>query len=155
MTDKDRIIKNIANTHYYIGKLNIVETLGLAGMREISILALLSDCDGGSMNVSAIADKLCMSLPNVSRCLRYMEKNGEIEKCDDEGDRRNTLIKITDKGLFKLKDNAAKLDKFYFSALSRLPDNDIVAYEMLTKKIYKVYSEELAEYKRRLNKSDR
>lgn len=52
----------------------------------------------GAVPVSALAERLRMLPPAVSRTLRQLEDSGLVERIPDPGDHRKALVRLTDKG---------------------------------------------------------
>ena len=73
--NREEILRNIFETEDKIKRLRICSELGLAGPMEMGILSVISD-NVGRLKVSAISKKLNSTMPNVSRALKSMEKEG-------------------------------------------------------------------------------
>ena len=82
-------------------------------------------------------------MPNVSRALKSMEKEGKILRTVDDIDRRNTVVVITEEGERYLHENMWAISRFMARALSRLSKEDLETYSNLLVKIYSAYSREL------------
>lgn len=52
----------------------------------------------GAVPVSALAERLRMLPPAVSRTLRQLEDNGLVERIHDPADHRRALVRLTEKG---------------------------------------------------------
>lgn len=59
----------------------------------------------GEVEQSAIAHEACLLLPSLTRILRTMEADGQITRRQDSGDKRRTMVTITDVGRLILEDN--------------------------------------------------
>ncbi len=139
--DREEIIKKILDIDYRTKRLNIVNALGVAGPMEISILKFV--CDNNGVGVSKIAEELRASAPNISRALRLLEKDGKIRREIDAGDRRNTLVYITETGREYVHKNVCIMIGFFVDTLKRLSDEELDMYLKLSNKLYDVYIEEL------------
>ena len=69
---------------------------------EFSVLCCVSDYPrknpGSAASVAYIASQLNVSVPMVSRTLRYLQEKGWIQRSVDENDRRSVRVTITDAG---------------------------------------------------------
>lgn len=74
-----------------------------AGLRERggiypSQFKMLMSMRGGGVTPSDLAERMEVSLPTVSKTISVLERHGWIERTDDAGDRRRTLLNVTDEG---------------------------------------------------------
>ena len=73
--------------------------------------------DAEGMNVSAIAKALDVSSPAVSRMLRGMEQKGYIMKQVSSQNRRNTLVRLTGKGVQAYERARKELDRLLLKVM--------------------------------------
>jgi len=139
---REDVLRNIFEVEDKIKRLRICSELGLAGPMEIGILSVISE-SGGKLKVSEISNRINSTMPNVSRALKSMEKEGKILRTVDDNDRRNTMVTITEDGKRYLNENLWAISRFMASALSRLSIEDLENYSNLLGKIYSAYRREL------------
>lgn len=76
----------------------IREMLAQSGINEQKWRVLRVLDEGGPMEHSAIAEAACLLLPSLTRILKTMEAEGLLIRATDPGDRRKTMVTITDEG---------------------------------------------------------
>ena len=101
------------------------------------------------VRVSEIAKNLFTSLPNISRLLKVLEKDGKVYREVDEQDRRNTFVHITDKGIEYFLYNRKTICEFMFGVINCLSDEELSKYSEIREKIYSSYLVEIDKYKER------
>jgi DNA-binding MarR family transcriptional regulator len=65
---------------------------------EYSVLRWLSQCDGGALHMSRLADRTSVTPSHLSRIVSRLEKRGLVARTPDPGDGRYTLAQLTDAG---------------------------------------------------------
>jgi len=141
--NREEVIKRIIEAEAKTGRLNAAREIGLCNFVEMRILSCLCESENGRKSVGDIAKSMRMTLPNVSRTIKMLEKDGRVTRTVDEADRRNVLVTITDAGREQVRANKEKMLEFINSALIRLSDEDLSSYLAVTLKIYDAYREEL------------
>lgn len=113
-------------------------------MRRVHISALLGDVihseyyaldqiyqyekehpDTKGIYVSELAKCLRIASSAASRLLNSMETKGYIVRETDRGDRRNTYVRLSDRGLQIHNEDSARMDEFQERVISRMGDKDI------------------------------
>ncbi len=74
----------------------------------------------GEVEQSTISREACMLLPSLTRTLRALEAEKFISRRKDTGDKRRTLVQITDKGRVLLADNISQAMDIYASIEEQL-----------------------------------
>lgn len=75
----------------------------------LNIIAYSSD-SGDGMTVSAIAAELDVTPPAVSRSLKSLESRGLVTRETNLINRRNTMVRLTEKGRELLEDSRRQMD---------------------------------------------
>ncbi|WP_067966449.1 MarR family winged helix-turn-helix transcriptional regulator [Nocardiopsis trehalosi] len=66
-------------------------------MREYDVLFTLSRCPRGT-RMGELADHVLLTQPGISRLVDRMADDGLIERAGVPGDRRSTVVRLTDRG---------------------------------------------------------
>lgn len=77
------------------------------------------------MQVSLIAHRLNLSMPNCSRYVRWLIKGGFAKKKQDDNDKRVFYITPTNKGIDIIKKALLETEKKAMSFISNLSQNEI------------------------------
>ena len=78
----------------------------------------VGDKDGETaISISALAKKLRVTTPAVSRTMRSLEKKDLIYRETDSKDRRNTFVRLTDTGKKILKQSELEMNDLVEAAL--------------------------------------
>lgn len=72
--------------------------------------------NGAAASVAEIAARMGVSVPAVSRTLRFLQERSLIERTVDEDDRRSVRVTITEEGREQLRDNMTRV----VAALNRI-----------------------------------
>lgn len=86
--------------------------------------------------ISGLAEKLHVSVPTISRCLRKLEEKGLIQKNSQTNDRRNTCVCLTPKGTEIYNEAFRTLSSFVERALSRIDEEELDRFFTTFDKIY-------------------
>ena len=140
--NREEKIKKIIENRYRTRRLNLLNALGLPRPMEITVLKVLEA--KGETAVSGIAKEIKTTVPNVSRAVKQMEKEGKVIRIADSKDLRSTLVKITGFGSEYLEKSVAAYVDFMYKALDRLSDSDVDDCLRVSEKLYAAYNEELA-----------
>ena len=96
---------------------------------EMRTLAAIRICrertEDGKVKVSDICESLHHPAPAVSRMLRRLEENGCIERTTDPQDRRNTLVRMTEKGRQTELEGARLMKRYLDGVFSRLGAEEV------------------------------
>lgn len=98
--------------------------------------------DAEGMNVSAIAKALDVSSPAVSRMLRGMEQKGYIMKQVSSQNRRNTLVRLTGKGVQAYERARKELDRLLLKVMDYMGQRDMEEFIRLWNKLAGGFIEE-------------
>lgn len=98
--------------------------------------------DAEGMNVSAIAKALDVSSPAVSRMLRGMEQKGYIMKRVSSQNRRNTLVRLTGKGVQAYERARKELDRLLTRVMDYMGQSDMEEFIRLWNKLAGGFIEE-------------
>lgn len=90
---------------------NIRPMLSNIGLTEQKWRVLRSLNESGEVEQTAIAREACLLLPSLTRILKSLEEDGLVGRVRDEGDKRRTLVSITEKGRRLVHDNLGMADK--------------------------------------------
>ncbi len=85
----------------------IREMLAETGISEQKWRVLRVLDESGPMEQTALARGACLLLPSLTRMLRAMESEALITRAGDTGDRRKSIVAISDAGRQLLQDHAA------------------------------------------------
>ncbi len=85
----------------------------------------------GSVNPSALAERLLLDRGQVSRTVRELERLGLVERSPDPADGRSTLISATPEGLERLTAVREKREGALAAALDDWPLEDIREFTRL------------------------
>ena len=66
-------------------------------MREYDVLFTLTSAPAG-LRLNELNREVLVTQPSLSRMVERLESKGLVTRCADEGDRRGTLIRLTDEG---------------------------------------------------------
>jgi DNA-binding MarR family transcriptional regulator len=73
------------------------------GLSEYTVLVHLSEARDSMLRVAQLADRAYLSGSRVTRLVDQLAREGLVEKERSEHDRRGTEVRITEKGLARLK----------------------------------------------------
>ncbi len=132
-----------------LARLNLGSTLHAVTQGEFFLLSIIRrfgdyvENRANSVNVSRLAVALEVTPASVSRTLRGLESRGYLERVTDAENRRNTYVKLTEKGrsLF-LKENelVAKLAGRIFN---RMGEENMHTLRALSEQLHGILEEEL------------
>lgn len=78
-----------------------------------------------AISISALAKKLCVTTPAVSRTMRSLEEKKFIYRETDSKDRRNTFVRLTDTGKSILKQSEQEMNDLVEDALQNMNQEDV------------------------------
>lgn len=111
---------------------------------------LLFRCDEkdiSSMHVSKIAKKMGISSPAVSKSLNSLEEKGFIERVVDADNRRNTRVKLTEKGERETKIAQNHINNYMDDVMVRMGKENLDKLSELLKMLTDTLEEKLSEEK--------
>ncbi len=126
-------------------QLNIAEKLNLIPQSEMMVMRAILQLsgEGKKYGVTEIAKYLSVSPPAISRTIKKLREKHYVECQTDETDRRNTDIRISEKGRMDLEANAAKVKKLMQNALSQMKKEELEQFYELSMKIYSCMKQEV------------
>lgn len=108
--------------------VNLVMQIVWADMRrsgraiEPSQWATLRMIAAGPITMSELARLKAVSLPTISKSVDMLSRRGWVERCVDEADRRQTLVRLTDGGRRILADCRRQAEELLAEKLAALTD---------------------------------
>lgn len=84
------------------------DMLAKSGVNEQKWRVLRVLDEVGPLDQSLLAGRACLQLPSLTRILRAMEEQGLVTRATDDGDRRRSIVTISDAGRTILSDHAAE-----------------------------------------------
>lgn len=82
------------------------EMLAATGINEQKWRVLRVLDESGPLDQSLLAERACLQLPSLTRILRAMEDQGLVTRATDPGDRRRSIVTISDSGRQVIEDHA-------------------------------------------------
>ncbi|MCB1389658.1 MAG: homoprotocatechuate degradation operon regulator HpaR [Rhodobacteraceae bacterium] len=82
------------------------EMLAASGVNEQKWRVLRVLDEAGDLDQSLLAERACLQLPSLTRILRAMEDQGLVTRAVDPGDRRRSIVTISDAGRQVIEDHA-------------------------------------------------
>ncbi|WP_144765670.1 MarR family winged helix-turn-helix transcriptional regulator [Curtobacterium sp. 9128] len=105
---------------------------------DYMVIAMLSETEGRTLRMSALASATNASLPRLSHVVSRLEKRGLVARCPSVDDRRATDVRLTEAGYAAIVDAAPDhvrtARKFVIDALTaeQVAQLDAIAKSMLT-----------------------
>jgi DNA-binding MarR family transcriptional regulator len=96
------------------------------GRRHVGVLSHIGTA--GAQTVSEIAEAVGLSLPAVSKLTRELEDHGLVERREDPGDRRRTLVELSPETAQKVQAWLAGRDAPLERALAALDADERAAF---------------------------
>lgn len=122
---------------------NLSEKLNIMPKSEMAILKIILKSENKEIRVCEIAKKLNISAPAVSRTLRRLEEKGCIERITNKSDRRNTNVKVTQKGKDTFDADMRIMGSFLHCSLEHLSDDEAEQLIFLIRKLHGSMRDEL------------
>lgn len=82
------------------------EMLADSGVNEQKWRVLRVLDESGPLDQSLLAERACLQLPSLTRILQAMQDQGLVTRAVDPGDRRRSIVTITDAGLAVIENHA-------------------------------------------------
>lgn len=93
---------------------------------QYNVLRILRGAGPHPLPCSEIGERLISQVPDITRLLDRMERNGLIRRDRDHIDRRMVLSRITPEGLAKLKELTGVLDRCVATMLEHLTKQELI-----------------------------
>lgn len=84
------------------------EMLAASGVNEQKWRVLRVLDESGPLDQSLLAERACLQLPSLTRILQAMQDQGLVTRQTDPGDRRRSIVTITEAGLGVIEAHAAQ-----------------------------------------------
>ena len=104
-TDRSLPIALLRARETVMGPIRVM--LAQTGMSEQKWRVIRVLEESGPMEQTALAHKACLLLPSLTRMLQALEGEGLLTRAPDPGDRRKSIVSITEAGRQVLRDHAA------------------------------------------------
>lgn len=104
-----------------------------------------------TVNVSELAKELNVSMQSISRTLKSLENKGYIIREVDADNRRNTLIKLSEKGNNLVDEKKRIIEDYFFRVFSHFTDEELQQYLNFQEKFYAAILEEGINFKEKEN----
>ena len=129
---KDQVIvgKPDAATSALVDVVNLVTQVVWADLRrsndsiELTQWATLRRISRGPCTMSELARHKGVSLPTISKSVEMLVRRGWVERCADNADRRQTLVRLTARGRRILTDCRRRVEDGLQRKLSSLPASE-------------------------------
>jgi len=96
------------------------------GRRHVGVLAQIGA--EGDRTVGALARELGLSLPATSKLTRDLEEHGLVERSEDPGDRRRTVVSLSDETARRVRTWLGRRNKPLEQALASLEPAERAAF---------------------------
>lgn len=123
---------------------------GINSNEYLSLKILISLHDKSAdhtVHVSDITKELRISAPSVTKILNGLELKGLITRETDKTNRRNTIVFVTEKGVFVKKQNDLVISEFIADVYSKVGRENIIQFLHLSEIIRNAIDEEIEIYK--------
>jgi DNA-binding MarR family transcriptional regulator len=133
---EQRILQGLATIAQTVHQAKLHERiLGAAGIRldraGASLLAKLGNCDAGSLRVTALAERLGVDTPTVTRKVQQLERLGLVARTNDPEDRRAHRIRLTPAGRRTVARLTAARRNWLDTLLAEWPAVDVERFAVL------------------------
>lgn len=138
-----------ANT--FFGVMNAFRGINMFSLLPLSrqeymvmfVISKKQETDPEGCTVSAVAQKMRVPQPAVSRTLRGLENNGYIRREVCRTDRRNTYVTLTETGETEVMKANQLLEEFHEGIRERFTQDEADQLMDLLRRLYAAASEEL------------
>lgn len=138
-----------ANT--FFGVMNAFRSINVFSLLPLSrqeymvmfVISKKQETDPEGCTVSAVAQKMRVPQPAVSRTLRGLENNGYIQREVCRTDRRNTYVTLTETGETEVMRANQLLEEFHKGIRERFTQDEADQLMDLLRRLYAAASEEL------------
>lgn len=109
---------------------------GSISLREYDVLFTLSKCPSRRLRLHDLNHEILLSQPSLSRLCERLEKLGYVARESDSGDKRGTVVVLTDQGLTMQREigrkHAARIRRYVGDALT---DDELTTLQTLCTKL--------------------
>ncbi|HEX2140351.1 MAG TPA: MarR family winged helix-turn-helix transcriptional regulator [Woeseiaceae bacterium] len=103
------------------------------GIPEWRVIAVLGRCSG--LSAVAVAERTLMDKVAVSRAVSKLLKSGRVERRTDDGDRRRSILTLTDAGRAVHRQIAPLALQFERDLLHGLDPDEVRVLDLLTERL--------------------
>lgn len=122
----DQTKRDIMNAMLRFRHIHIYDLHPTISRGDFTLLSILAQSDA-TCTVSALAAKMHLPPPAISRALRKLESAGLIARQINHLDRRNILVSITPSGRAVYDQNTTAIQQFWDEVLNRLAPEELEA----------------------------
>lgn len=97
----------------------IREMLAQSGINEQKWRVLRVLDEEGPMEQTALAARACLLLSSLTRILKTMEGEGMLTRASDPGDRRKSIVSVTDKGRGLIRTHLPQAEALFAALTAR------------------------------------
>jgi homoprotocatechuate degradation regulator HpaR len=97
----------------------IREMLAQSGINEQKWRVLRVLDEEGPMEQTALAARACLLLSSLTRILKTMEGEGLLTRASDPGDRRKSIVSVTDKGRGLIRTHLPQAEAIFAALTAR------------------------------------
>ncbi|MFV1875511.1 homoprotocatechuate degradation operon regulator HpaR [Nioella sp.] len=97
----------------------IREMLAQSGINEQKWRVLRVLDEEGPMEQTALAARACLLLSSLTRILKTMEGEGLLTRASDPGDRRKSIVSVTDKGRGLIRTHLPQAEALFAALTAR------------------------------------
>lgn len=97
----------------------IREMLAQSGINEQKWRVLRVLDEEGPMEQTALAARACLLLSSLTRILKTMEGEGMLTRASDPGDRRKSIVSVTDKGRGLIRTHLPQAEAIFAALTAR------------------------------------
>lgn len=110
----------------YSSTMGIVsENLKESGLTHQQIMVIKLIAHRGKVNISQLCEEMSLAKGTVSGIVTRLENAGYIEKAKTEGDKRNTYITFTEKGLEFAMEFRNKINESFDNVFKNFTEDEI------------------------------
>lgn len=122
-------------------------TQGEFGMLQAIVNCRRSEQEQGGIYVSTLAQELNATMPNVSRMLKNLERQGLIRRDVDSNNRRKTFVCLTEKGERKRTESQKVMEVFADKTVNAMGAQNMEQLLYLWNRLADVIEQSIAEIK--------
>ncbi len=149
-----KVMENFKKIHHMMMKIPLPDGLSSSDFFLLSTLLFKCDKCATGMQVSVIAEKMHISAPAVSKTLSTLEERGLIERSVDMNNRRNTWVKITEKGEQSVLNAHNYIDTYMDDVVKRMGEDNLHKLYELILMLRTTFEEKLNEEKEKISEHD-
>ncbi len=145
--EREYLAEQILTTFDCIDTEILLDRLKLSLKGENLLLMILSDL-GGSGTPSRIIERLDFTGARLSAIIKSMESKGLVERRRNEGDKRSTIVALTDEGKELYISLRAEIISNALTIIEQLGEKDVCEFLRIVKKLAHI-ANDTAEYDRK------